>query len=397
MIRVQNLTKKYIGFKSPYERIFTALTFGIIPGSRSYTALNEINLEVNSGEIIGIIGRNGAGKSTLIKVLSGVSKYQSGSFERKGSLRSILELGVGFNPELSGEENVYYNGLVWGYSVEEIEELTGSIFEFSGLSDFKNVPLKNYSTGMMMRLGFSLATANRPDILLVDEALAVGDASFQQKSLSRFQQFKEEGSAIIIVSHDLNLLQMISDRMIVLEKGKIEFSGSPALALKKYIQILADNSFEESIKENNISSTYIESYSIQLSSSNASKSIFGIGEVVTLKFSIKIKAAIPDLTIGFHIDDAKGLRVYGTNSYHLKKNLKNLKAGATIEYSFIFPMNISHGKYNLGFALHEGDNHTTKCYLWKDDVLDFEVERLGVSKFDGPVFLPVECDWKIKD
>jgi lipopolysaccharide transport system ATP-binding protein len=134
-----------------------------------------------------------------------------------------------------------------------------------------------------------------------------------------------------------------------------------------------------------------------LSSSNASKSIFGIGEVVTLKFSIKIKAAIPDLTIGFHIDDAKGLRVYGTNSYHLKKNLKNLKAGATIEYSFIFPMNISHGKYNLGFALHEGDNHTTKCYLWKDDVLDFEVERLGVSKFDGPVFLPVECDWKIKD
>ena len=130
MIRVQNLTKKYIGFKSPYERIFTALTFGIIPGSRSYTALNEINLEVNSGEIIGIIGRNGAGKSTLIKVLSGVSKYQSGSFERKGSLRSILELGVGFNPELSGEENVYYNGLVWGYSVEEIDNLVVNALQF---------------------------------------------------------------------------------------------------------------------------------------------------------------------------------------------------------------------------------------------------------------------------
>ena len=396
MIRVQNLTKKYIGFKTPLERILTALSFGLIPGSRSYTALSGIDIEVNAGEIIGIIGRNGAGKSTLLKVLSGVSKFQSGVMEKSGSLRSILELGVGFNPELSGDENVYYNGLVWGYSLSEIKSLADSIFEFSGLNEFRNVPLKNYSTGMMMRLGFALATANRPDILLVDEALAVGDASFQQKSLSRFQRFKEEGSAIIIVSHDLNLLQMISDRMIVMEKGKIEFCGSPALALKKYIQILADNSFTESTNEKQVKSEHIESYSLQMQGNKTAKSIFGIGEIVSLIFSIKLRAAIPDLTIGFHIDDAKGLRVFGTNSYHLKKDLKNLKAGSIVTISFTFPLNISHGKYNLGFALHEGDNHTTNCYLWKDDVLDFEVERLGVPKFDGPSFLPVECEWEIK-
>jgi lipopolysaccharide transport system ATP-binding protein len=397
VIRIQSLTKKYIGFKSPFERILTSLSFGIIHGSRSFTALNEITLNVNPGEILGIIGRNGAGKSTLLKVLSGVSKFQSGIIEKKGSLRSILELGVGFNPELSGFENIYYNGLVWGYSVNEIESLTDSIFEFSGLGEFRNVPLKNYSTGMMMRLGFALATANRPDILLVDEALAVGDASFQQKSLSRFQKFKEEGTAIVIVSHDLNLLQMISDRMIVMEKGKIEFDGIPALALKKYIQILADNSFGDSTKEKILNSEFIESYSIKLLGSGGVKSIFGIGEVVTLKFSIKIKVAIPDLTIGFHIDDAKGLRVFGTNSYHLKKDLKNLRSGSTVDCDFIFPLNISHGKYNLGFALHEGDNHTTNCYLWKDDVLDFEVERLGVPKFDGPSFLPVDCQLEIKE
>ena len=396
MIRVKNLTKKYIGFKTPLERILTALSFGLIPGSRSYTALSGIDIEVNPGEIIGIIGRNGAGKSTLLKVLSGVSKFQSGVLERKGSIRSILELGVGFNSELSGYENVYYNGLVWGYSVTEIEDLTNSIFEFSGLNDFRGVPLKNYSTGMMMRLGFALATANRPDILLVDEALAVGDASFQQKSLSRFQKFKEEGSAIVIVSHDLNLLQMISDRMIVMEKGKIEYDGLPALALKKYIQILAENSFLESSHDKNIDSEFIDFYAVSLSSFGIAKAIFGIGEVVTLHFSIKFKAAIPDLTIGFHIDDAKGLRVFGTNSHHLKKAIKDLKAGSTISFKFNFPLNISHGKYNLGFALHEGDNHTTNCYLWKDDILDFEVERLGVPKFDGPSFLPVDCEWEIE-
>ena len=397
MIRIQNLTKKYIGFNSPLERILTAASFGLIPGSRLFTALKNINLTVNSGEILGIIGRNGAGKSTLLKVLSGVSKFQSGVLEKKGSIRSILELGVGFNSELSGFENIYYNGLVWGYSVKEIETLTDSIFNFSGLGEFRNVPLKNYSTGMIMRLGFALATANRPDILLVDEALAVGDASFQQKSLSRFQKFKEEGSAIVIVSHDLNLLQMISDRMIVIEKGKIEFDGLPALALKKYIQILAENSFSESSNQKNINSKFIESYSIIFSSAGVTKFIFGIGEVVTLLFSIQLKAAIPDLTIGFHIDDAKGLRIFGTNSYHLKKDLKNLKAGSTIDFRFTFPLNISHGKYNLGFALHEGDNHTTNCYLWKDDVLDFEVERLGVPKFDGPSFLPVDCEWNITE
>jgi lipopolysaccharide transport system ATP-binding protein len=397
VIKIQNLTKKYIGFNSPFERILTAISFGLIPGSRSYTALSEITLRVNAGEILGIIGRNGAGKSTLLKVLSGVSKFQSGNLEKIGSIRSILELGVGFNPELSGAENIYYNGLVWGYSVQEIQVLSDSIFEFSGLNEFRNVPLKNYSTGMMMRLGFALATANRPDILLVDEALAVGDASFQQKSLSRFQKFKEEGSAIVIVSHDLNLLQMISDRMIVMEKGKIEFDGLPSLALKKYIQILADNSFAESLNEKSIDSVFIESYLISICGGGISKSIFGIGEVVTLSFTIKIKAAIPDLTIGFHIDDARGLRVFGTNSYHLKKDLKNLKAGSILDLKFTFPLNISHGKYNLGFALHKGDNHTTNCYLWKDDVLDFEVERLGVPKFDGPSFLPVECEWEIKE
>lgn len=396
MIRIRNLTKKYIGFASPLERILTGISFGFIHGSRSFTALNDISIEVNRGEILGIIGRNGAGKSTLIKVLSGVSKFQSGTLEKTGSLRSILELGVGFNPELSGIENVYYNGLVWGYSVNEIENLTDSIFDFSGLNEFRNVPLKNYSTGMMMRLGFALATANRPDILLVDEALAVGDASFQQKSLSRFQKFKEEGSAIVIVSHDLNLLQMISDRMLVMERGKIAFIGEPNLALKKYIQILAENSFESNETKTNLTSDVIESYSIQLSSNGIKQSIYAIGEIVELSFSIKTKSFIPDLTIGFHIDDAKGLRIFGTNSYHKKSNLKNISKNSTIEYSFQFPLNIAHGKYTLGFALHEGDNHTTNCYLWKDDVIEFEVERLSMPKFDGPAFLPIECKWNIK-
>lgn len=172
-LKVENLNKVYFGFSGPFQRILNVLSLGFLGNDVKYDALKNVSFEVFSGEIVGLIGRNGAGKSTLLKVLAGVSSYSSGKILKTGSIRSILELGVGFNPELSGEENLYYNGLVWGLNPNEIRSSMDEIFEFSSLTEFKNIPIKQYSSGMVMRLGFALATFSRPDILIVDETLAV--------------------------------------------------------------------------------------------------------------------------------------------------------------------------------------------------------------------------------
>jgi lipopolysaccharide transport system ATP-binding protein len=222
MISVENVSKKYIGFSNLIERVLSVVSLGLFKGTSQYIALNKLNFNAESGQIIGVIGRNGAGKSTLLKILSGVSMVDSGNIIISGVIRPMLELGVGFNPELTGLENVRFNGLLWGYTSDEIHKFEKEIFHFAGLVGLENQILKNYSTGMTMRLGFSLATANRPDILLIDEALAVGDASFQVKCLDRFKKFIEQGSIIIVVSHDLQMMSAICQKIILLDYQKIE-------------------------------------------------------------------------------------------------------------------------------------------------------------------------------
>ncbi|MBE7412541.1 MAG: ABC transporter ATP-binding protein [Leptospiraceae bacterium] len=388
MIKVKSLTKNYIGFSNSLDRIVSALSFGFLGGGVSFQALNSISFEIGKGEIVGVIGRNGAGKSTLLKILTGVSDYHLGEISIVGNVRSILELGVGFNPELSGVENIYYNGIVIGYSSLELLTLIDEIFSFAGVSEFKNVPLKNYSTGMIMRLGFSLATAIRPDILLVDEALAVGDATFQQKCLSRFDEFKKKGTSILIVSHDINLLKSLSDRILVLEKGSLVFDGNSNAAIQKYMQIIAKHSFGNIEKEFD-SSEWIKNYSVSIESDGLKNpKILTVGNLVKLNIALKINKNIPDLTIGFHIDDSKNIRAFGINTNHLKGDLTNLEKNSEISVEFEFPINLAPGKYSLGIAFHEGDNHSLHCYLWEDGVFNFEIERTSIPKFDGVSYLP---------
>ncbi|EOQ95973.1 ABC transporter, ATP-binding protein [Leptospira wolbachii serovar Codice str. CDC] len=384
---LENLSKDYHGFSKPWKRILAGLSFGYFGIDSKFTALQSIVLKVGPGEILGIIGRNGAGKSTLLKLITGVISKDKGNLFVTGSVRALLELSVGFNPELSGEENVYYNGLVWGYKPSEIKELTDSIFDFAELNEFRNSPLKNYSSGMAMRLGFSLATAKRPDILIVDEALAVGDASFQQKCLKRINEFSKSGSCILVVSHDLGLISYFCTRAILLNKGHLLFDGNPKQAIEEYMHVLAGNLEPSSI----LPSESIKDIHVSLKNSKGldTRHHF-LGDTVTLRIEFQTTKPITNGTIGFHIDSEKGIRIFGTNSHHLGKQNLNIKDFERSMVEFQFPIQFSDGKYSLGVSIHKGESHIEGSYFWGESVLDFEVERGKIEKFVGVCHLPTE-------
>lgn len=388
MLRVENLTKIFYGYSKAWKRIPTVLSFGFYKGDLKFKALENVSFEVKEGEILGIIGRNGAGKSTLLKILSGVTNFESGKIIKQGTLRALIELGVGFNPELTGAENIFYNALLWGYTKQQIQNKIDALFEFAGLTEFKNYPLKTYSSGMNVRLGFALATMERPDILLIDEALSVGDASFQQKSIRKVQEFVRQGTKVILVSHDLHLISYICNRVLVLEKGKVFTIAQPKEALEKYMEILGSlesNSFE-------FSNQLIQYIIYTETETGVKKTHFFIDEIIVLKIKFKLKEYVPDLTVGFHIEDRRGVRVFGTNSHILRAKM-NFKPSLEFECSFRFPVRFCAGSYSVSFSIHKGENHTEGCLIWKENILEIEIEQGNVSKFEGLVYIPATCEW----
>lgn len=395
MISLENITKDYIGYSGAGDRILSGLSFGYLGGNVRFRALEDVSFNCEKSEILGIIGKNGAGKSTLLKLLAGVSRYDSGSMKIDGRVRAILELGVGFNPELSGEENIYYNGLVWGYSAGEIQEVMDSVFRFANLEEFRSVPIKNYSSGMIMRLGFALATATPPEVLIVDEALAVGDAGFQQKCIHRFYEFQNMGTTTIIVSHDLTLLSQLCTRILVMDSGKIIFDGNPVEAVQEYMKTIAlqswsDREFQPTEYLGDLQWTVFRGDSPQ-------PELLFVGEDLGLRVEFILKKSLSQLTVGFHLDDAKGVRVFGTSSFHLGEKLEDLPIGKKIQVHFKIPLHIGVGKYSLGISLHEGDSHSQNCYFWEENLHSFDVERVNVPKFVGLAYLPVDMKVHINE
>jgi lipopolysaccharide transport system ATP-binding protein len=391
MIEVKNLFKYYKGYSKPTKRILSALSFGIYKGDLKYLALEDISFTLGKGEILGIVGRNGAGKSTLLKILTGVSDYDRGSVKLNGRISSLLELSVGFNPELTGRENLYYNGLIYGFTSREMLEREDSIFEFAGLREFKDLPLKNFSSGMNVRLGFSLATFYRPDILLIDEALSVGDASFQQKSLKRIKDYVALGTSVIVVSHDLHLLSSICTRILVFEKGKLLHDNDPKSSLAFYMQVLAENI---EIQEEKSLHSLLKSFDVRIQNQRGivTRNIF-LEEEMHVIVEFRLHSFIPDLTVGFHIEDTRGIRVFGTNS-HILESKPLEKESLHYNCTFSFPVRFREGKYSLSIAIHKGDSHLEGSLLWKEGVIDFEVERVDFKKFEGLVHIPVKCKYE---
>ncbi|ACM32044.1 ABC transporter ATP-binding protein [[Acidovorax] ebreus] len=401
-ISVSNLGKAY----KQYPHRWSRLAEWILPGSKPRHTLKwvlqDISFTVNPGEAVGIIGMNGAGKSTLLKMITGTTQPTTGSVRMTGRVAALLELGMGFHPDFTGRQNVFMAGQLLGYSVAEIELLMPEIEAFAEIGDYIDQPVRVYSSGMQVRLAFSVATARRPDVLIVDEALSVGDVYFQHKSFERIRQFRTEGTTLLIVSHDKQAIQSICDRAILLNGGRLAMEGEPEAVMDYYNALLADHQNQvvkqetrEDGKLRTISGTGEATISdAWIADVNGQRvEVVGVGQRVTLGVTAHCRSELPELVIGYMIKDRLGQPVFGTNTHHLNHKLHRLAAGTNIQFEFSFDVNIGPGTYSVALALHAEQTHLGKNYEWRDLAVMFNVVNINKSEFVGLAWIPpdVRC------
>ena len=397
-IIVQNLGKAYKRYPSKWSR----LAEWMIPFSQDRHTLNwvlqDLNFTVNPSEAVGIIGVNGAGKSTLLKMISGTSQPTTGSVEMSGKVAALLELGIGFHPDFTGRQNAYMAGQLLGYSVDQITTMMPAIEDFAEIGEYIDQPVRFYSSGMQMRLAFSVATAERPDVLIVDEALSVGDTYFTHKCFDRIREFRKHGTTLLIVSHDKMAIQSICDRAILLNQGKVAIEGQPEMVMDYYNALLADrenqNVRQEITQSGKVKTTSGSGEATILDVALLNIEVVQVAQEVTLSTKVRCNKALDELVLGYMFKDRLGLPVYGTNTFHLNKTLKNLAAGAEIEFNFRFIANFGPGTYSLALSLHASDNHIANNYEWRDHALVFTVLN-SKEHFEGVAWLPPTVEIKL--
>jgi len=401
-ITVTNLGKAYKVYPGRFARLKEWLLPFSKPRHTIKWVLQDINFTVNPGEAVGIIGINGAGKSTLLKMLTGTTQPTTGSVTTTGRVAALLELGIGFHPEFTGRQNAYMAGQLLGMSVKEIRELMPQIEAFAEIGDYMDHPVRVYSSGMQMRLAFSVATAKRPDILIVDEALSVGDAYFQHKSFERIRQFRKEGTTLLIVSHDKAAIQSICDRAILLNAGKLAMEGEPEAVMDYYNALLAERE-NQTVHQKTTVGGKLQTISgtgeataedIALLNANGERvETIGVGAQVTLQVKVRIHKDIPRLVLGYMIKDRLGQPVYGTNTYHMGRVLENLSSESSIEFHFKFAANLGAGVYSIAVALQGGDTHLSGNFEWRDLALMFSVINTSKYEFVGLAWLPPQLEY----
>ncbi|AGQ30312.1 ABC transporter ATP-binding protein [Serratia liquefaciens] len=402
-ISVDSVGKAYKKYSSRFGRLIEWISpYNVVKHSKVWV-LNDITFKVRPGEAVGIIGINGAGKSTLLKLITGTIQPTVGKIQLTGRVAALLELGMGFHPDFTGRQNVYMSGQLLGLNNSDIDRLMPEIEAFAEIGEYIDQPVRVYSSGMQMRLAFSVATAVRPDILIVDEALSVGDAYFQHKSFDRIRRFRSEGTTLLIVSHDKIAIQSICDRAILLNAGRIEKEGEPEAIMDYYNAMLAEKSgTTRTVKQELTESGQLQTISGSgdakikdiglFSLDNKPVEIISVGDRVNLKITVKVESNIPELVLGYMIKDRLGQPIFGTNTYHLGKMLSDLNAGQEIEFYFKFDMNLGEGNYSIAVALHDRDTHINKNYEWRDLAFVFNVINVNKDTFVGVSWLPAEVD-----
>ena len=377
-----------------YENIFSIITRS---GKtfEEFHALKNVSFSVKKGEFFGLIGENGSGKSTLLKILAGILQPTSGNVKVNGRIAAFLELGVGFQQELSATENIYLYSSIMGLSRKEVDKRIDKIFEFSGLKKFADTKLKNFSSGMVVRLAFSTAIETDPDVFLVDEVLAVGDMEFQQKCFDKFLEFKKQGKTIILVTHDLGIVRRFCDKVLLLEEGDVIIEGKPDDVLNKYIydkpldENISDEIKSKQRKSFGTKDLIIESVSF-LNIKKAESTTFKPGETVLINVQFNAFKKIKNPVFGIAIYDEENSLCFGSNTNIQLIDIKEVLGKGKLEIT-IKNLPFIQGKYYLTIACHSTDAKTV--YDWQEKKYSFQV--IPVKQDSGKTF--IDCDWNISN
>lgn len=364
-IKVQHVSKS---FKLPHEKqgSLKSTFVNLFKRNRTYEkqiALKDISFEIKKGEFFGIVGRNGSGKSTLLKLLAGIYSPDSGSIKINGQLTPFIELGVGFNPELTGRENVFLNGALLGFNRKEMTAMYQDIVDFAELEKFMDQKLKNYSSGMQVRLAFSIAIRAKSDILLIDEVLAVGDAAFQKKCFDVFRDLKKEGRTIILVTHDMGNVERFCDRALVINDGEQLAIAKPSETATLYARLNISNTDTTQASNEKVRWGYggVRVDEIKMFHEGKATKVFNTGDDITFRVSIKRDASHKDVAVvcGLAIHNQDDVNISGPNSAQAKIRAGNTEFEYTVSSTPLAP-----GEYKLTVALYD-DSLTTPF-----DVLD---------------------------
>lgn len=421
VLNVQNLGKRYEIYNAPHHRLLQTLLRGRKQFYKEFWALKDISFELKKGECLGIIGQNGGGKSTLLQLIAGTLAPTTGSVNVNGKIAALLELGSGFNPEFTGRENVYMNGAIMGFSRVEMDEKFDEIAAFADIGDFIDQPVKIYSSGMMVRLAFAAAINVDPDVLIIDEALAVGDVRFQQKCFRKLKKFRDDERTVLFVSHDLSAVKLFCERTIWLEQGQVKRSGMPDEVTKEYLSFMAYGFETETVSSKEISQegSAVDSSCQEIKwGSTAKCESFGEGgatilatafyskargerittceggEDVCYYVKIKVHQRIESPIIGFILNDDHGVHVLGYNSQSIGISLDAFCAGEEriFCFSFKFPF-LRPSVYFFNPAIADGTQLNHVQLHWVHDAYMLQVINakpiacLGNSFIvEGPVF-----------
>ena len=415
ILEVKNIGKSYKSYSSELWRILS--WFGIKHKAAHETwTLQNINFSIKAGEAIGIIGQNGAGKSTLLKIITGTLKPSTGSVHVRGKIAAILELGMGFHPDLTGRQNAYHSAGLMGYSEEQINNAMADIERFADIGEYFDQPIRTYSSGMQARVSFAVAIHVDPDILIVDEALAVGDARFQKKCFDKFDQFIREGKTLFLVSHSSSDIIRLTTHAIWLEQGLIKKQGVPKHIVEEYIantvhatimQKPQSNSEQKVISTDEMFLTLKPIVQQATINGDGSAIIDRIGlfdtnkhllnilhgsQKVKIIFHVIAHKKINETWIGFSFINSKGIRVLGANSFGLQSNLQPLEPNTSTYFSFEFVVpEIENGVYFISVAINDGtpERHTRECNIY--DAYEFEFISMSLLQKQQAIIKIEEC------
>jgi lipopolysaccharide transport system ATP-binding protein len=404
VLSIRNLGKAYRRYAHQRDRLVEKLMPWRGPRHERTWVLRNVDLEVAQGECVGIVGHNGAGKSTLLKLITGTTTPTEGEVRLDGRVAAILELGMGFHPEFSGRQNVLIAGQILGLRDEEIAAALPDIERFAEIGAYFDQPIRVYSSGMQVRLAFAVATAVRPDFLIVDEALSVGDAYFQHKSFARIKAFRDAGTTLLFVSHDPGAVKTLCTRAVLLDRGVVVRDGRPDDVLDYYNAIIAKREADYQIK-------HVEGRPGAPRTTRSGDQRATIDEVELLdatgrraraflsnapmKLQVRFTTAttLPGMTVGFLIRDRLGNDVFGTNTHYLDVPRPSPLPPGRYECGFDLPrLSLGLGHYSVTVALHAADSHMAANYDWWDQVVVFQVLRANEPLRIGVANLPVACE-----